>query len=121
MPQLVRIAHDVQRPNDVALNLERRRLYGPPGCVHDDTGQAIYGCNAHREVRAPPGIWPFARGVNQEPRHAVGAVDHLLRGPHLAATVRHDARVAREELRQSIEITRLSCRLGLIRLSGRLR
>ena len=53
---------------------------------------------------------PLARGIHQELRHAVGAVDDLLRGPHLAAAVRHDARIAREELCQSIEITRLSCR-----------
>jgi hypothetical protein len=37
-------------------------------------------------------------------------IDYLLRGPHLAAAVRHDARVAREEPRQSVEITCLSCR-----------
>ncbi len=66
--------------------------------VRDDTGQAVDGRNAQREVRAPPGICAFARSVNQEPRLAIGAVDHLLRGPHLAATVRHDAHVAREEL-----------------------
>ena len=110
MPQLVRIAHHVQRPNHVALNLERRRLHRSLGCVHDDAGQAVDGRKAQREVVAPPRTWAFARDVNQEPRRAIGAVDHVQRRPHLAAAVRHDAHVAREQLRQGIEIARLGCR-----------
>ena len=54
--------------------------------------------------------WAFARDVNQEPRRAIGAVDHVQRRLHLAAAVRHDAHVAREQLRQCIEIARLGCR-----------
>ena len=68
MPQLVRIAHHVQRPNHVALNLERRSLHRSLGSVHDDTGQAVDGRKAQREVVAPPRTWAFARDVNQEPR-----------------------------------------------------
>ena len=110
VPQLVRIAHHVQRPNHVALNLERRSLHRSLGCVHDDTGQAVDGRKAQREVVAPPRTWAFARDVNQEPRRAIGALDHVQRRPHLAAAVRHDAHVAREQLRQCIEIARLGCR-----------
>jgi len=48
MPQLVWIAHHVQRPNDVALILERRRLHRSLGRVPDDTGQAVDGGEAQR-------------------------------------------------------------------------
>ena len=44
MPQLLRIAHYVQRPNHVAVNLERRGLHRSLGCVHDDSGQVVDGC-----------------------------------------------------------------------------
>src|SRR5438128_611445 len=87
MPQLVWIAHHVQRPNDVALNLERGSLHRSLGSVDDDTGQAVDRRKAHREVVAPPRTCAFARGLNQEPRRAIAAVDHLQRRPHLAAAV----------------------------------
>src|SRR5262245_37367910 len=80
MPQLVRIAHHVNRPNHVALDLERCRLHRPLGCVHDDTGKPVDGCQAHREFLAPPLTWVWARSVDQEPRRALGAdVDYLQR------------------------------------------
>src|SRR4029450_13547022 len=41
MPQLVRIAHHVQRPDHVAINLKRRSLYWSLGGVHDDTREAV--------------------------------------------------------------------------------
>src|SRR5262245_27035251 len=110
MPQLVRIAHHVYRPSDVTRNLQRRSLHHSLGCLYDDTGQAINGRKAQREVLAPPRIRAFALGVKQELRHAIGTLDHVQRRPHLAAAVCHDARVAREELRHRIEITRLGCR-----------
>src|SRR5262249_40356513 len=71
---------------------------------------AIDDREARREVLAPPRIWSFARGFQDEPRSAVGAVDHFKRSSHLASAVRHDAHVACEELCHRIEITRLSCR-----------
>jgi hypothetical protein len=49
----------------------------------------------------------LARGINQESRRAIGAIDHVLRRPDLAAAVRHNPHVARESLRQCIEIARL--------------
>jgi hypothetical protein len=76
MPQLVRIAHHVQRSNDVAFNFERCRLYWSLRSVHDDPGQAVDGRKAHREVLAPPLTWVWARGVDHELRHTIGAVDH---------------------------------------------
>src|SRR5215469_16969022 len=87
MPQLVGIAHDVHRPDDVAFNLERRSLHRPLGCIHDDTGQAINRRKTQPEVLAPPRIWALAGGVNQELRHAIGSLDNVQRRPHLAAAV----------------------------------
>src|ERR671911_2715029 len=110
MPQLVRIAHYIQRPNDVALELERRGLHRSIRCVHNDTGQAVDGRKTHREVVSPPLTWVLARDPYQEPRYAIGAVDHLQRRSDLATAVRHDANIAREQLRQCIEVTRLGCR-----------
>ena len=75
MPQFVRIAHHVQRPNHVPLNLERGSLHGSLGSVNDDSGQVINGRKTEREVLAPP----FARRANQEPRRAIGAVEHVQR------------------------------------------
>jgi len=49
MPQLVRIAHHIQRSNDVALNLERRRLHRSPGCVHDDTDTLLRSAACQRQ------------------------------------------------------------------------
>src|SRR5262245_56763182 len=77
MPQLVRIAHYIQRLNDVTLNLKRRSLHHPLGCFHDDTGQTIHGREAQPEVVAPPRIRVFARDLNQELRDSIGAVDHV--------------------------------------------
>jgi hypothetical protein len=54
MPQLVRIAHDVHRPNHVPLDLECGRLHRSLRCIDDDTGQAIDHGKAHRKVVAPP-------------------------------------------------------------------
>jgi hypothetical protein len=76
MPQLVRIAHYVQRPNHVALDLNRRSLNRSLGGVHDETGQAVDDRKAHLEVLAPPRICAFARGVHDEPRRAM-ALDVL--------------------------------------------
>jgi len=52
----------------------------------------------------------LARGANQEPRRAIGAFEHVQRRRHLAAAVRHDAHVPRQELREHIEIARARCR-----------
>ena len=71
MPQLVRIAHHVQRPNQVALNLERCSLHGSLGCVHDNTRQAVDGREAQCEVVTPPCAWTSASSVNQERREAL--------------------------------------------------
>lgn len=59
--QLVRVAHDVQRPYDVTINLEHRSLHRSLGCVHDDTGQTIDGPQPHSEVLAPPRVCASAR------------------------------------------------------------
>src|SRR5262245_27150375 len=101
MPQLVWIAHHVQRANEVTLDLERRSLDQSFGSVHDYTGQSINGRKAHREFVAPP----FARDVTQELGHAISTLEHVLRRRHLATAVRHDAHVCRKELRQQLEIS----------------
>src|SRR5262249_42920991 len=54
VPQLVRIAHYVHRPNHAVLDLDRRRLHRSPGRIHDDAGQAVDDPDAQPEVRAPP-------------------------------------------------------------------
>jgi hypothetical protein len=101
MPQLVRIAHYVQCSNDVAFNLERRSLHEALGSVHDDTRKSINGRKTQSEVLAPS----FARDLDQEPRGAIGAVEHVQCRRHLAAAVRHDAHIACEQLRQGMKIT----------------
>jgi len=68
MPQLVRIAHYVKRPNDAALNLERRSLDGSLLCVDNYTGQTVNGGKAQREVLSPA----FACG--RAPAPSVGAI-----------------------------------------------
>src|SRR5262245_62950924 len=100
MPQLVGIAHHVYRANHVTLNLECRSLHGSLGCVNDETGQTVDGRKAQREVFPPPCIWAFTRGVHDELRYAVSALDRVQRRTHLATTVGHDARVDREQLRE---------------------
>ena len=102
MPQLVRIAHHVQRLNDVARNLEGRSLHRSVGSVHNHTGQTIDGHKAQRKILARR----FARDANKEPRHAIGTIEHVQRRRRLAAAVRHDAHVAREQLHERIEIAR---------------
>src|SRR6185503_16705923 len=81
-------------------------LHWSIGPVHNDAGQAIDGRKAQREILAPP----FACGPNQEPRHAVCAVEYIQRRRYLATAVRHDAHFAREQLRQRVQIARACCR-----------
>src|SRR5262249_7540799 len=75
MPQLLGIAHDVHRSNDVACNLERRRLHRSLGCLHNDTGQTVDDRKARREVVAPPLTFVRAGSVTHELRHTIGALD----------------------------------------------
>jgi hypothetical protein len=74
MPQLVRIAHDGARMTSRSIS-NAAVCTGPSGASTMIPGQAVDGRKAHREVLAPPLTWVWARGVNQEPRHAIGAVD----------------------------------------------
>ena len=62
--QLVRIAHYVQRPNDVALNLERCGLDRALGCIHNGTRQPVDHRKTRPEVVAPPRAGALARGVH---------------------------------------------------------
>jgi hypothetical protein len=94
MPQLVQIAHHVQRANDVVLNLERRSLHLPAGSVHHDTRQPIMATKRNlKSLR-----YPLRTASTQEPGRLVGAVDHVQRCPHFAAAIRDDADVGREQL-----------------------
>lgn len=61
----------------------------------------------HREVFAPPLTGARTRGVNQELRHVISALNDLERRTNFSATVRHDADVAGEQMCQRIEIARL--------------
>src|SRR5262249_30345877 len=106
VPQLVRIADHVQCANDVSLNLEGCSLYCPLRSVHDETRKAVNRRKAQCEVLAPP----FGRDANQEPRHAIGTLEHFRSCRPLAAAIRHNAHVARQQLRQPIEIARASRR-----------
>src|SRR5215470_4659064 len=108
MPQLVRIPHHVQRPNDLTLNLKRRSLHHSLGCFHDDAREAVDGPKTHREILTPPLTWVWARGVHDEPCRAIGALDHVQRRSHLAAAICYDTYVGCEQLCQSIQIARLS-------------
>src|SRR5262249_58108631 len=72
----------------------------------DETGQAVDGRKAQREVLAPAS----AHDTDEERRRVIGALEHMERRRDLAAAIGYDAHVAREQLRQRLEIARARCR-----------
>src|SRR5262249_24601012 len=106
VPQLVRIAHHVQRPNDVAFNLECRCLHRSLWSVHNDAGQAINGRKAQREVLAAVLAPRFTRDANQEPRR--GLINKLLSSVGLPFCYSHGSGTKLQLLS-----TRLGARLPL--------
>ena len=104
MTQFIWIAHHVHRPDDIILNLERRRLYRTFRCVDDHTRQTIDQCKPSGEVFAPPLTRARTRDVNEKMRGALSALDYLMRRPNLAAAIGHDTNVAGKHLHQCIDI-----------------
>src|SRR3954447_4202376 len=101
MPQLVRIAYHVQRSNRIPVDFERTRLHGTSRAVDDDSGEPVDGGKAQREVVAPA----LAGRTHQEPRGAVFSFEDVQRGQYLAAPVCDHTHIAREKLRQRIQIS----------------
>src|SRR3569623_16272 len=102
MPQLIRIAHDVQRPNHAVLHFERRRLYGSLRRFHNDARKTVDTCEAQREILTPA----FTRGADQKSRGVIRAMNHVQGRRSLAAAIRHHTNITRQHLRERAEIAR---------------